>query len=83
MAVGVAVREREVGGIVRHWVAFRLYSDAHIRQGEVGVLGLCDGDRLQRVALLTVHCVEGIVQFHVGIERIVLRTVLFLTHTII
>ena len=80
----MTVREREVGRVVGHGVALGLNAHAHVGQREIGVGGLGHGDALYRVALLTVRgSVQSILQSHVCVQRIVLRTELFLLHTVI
>ena len=46
MTVIMAVREREVGRIVRHGVPFVLYSNAYIGKREVSIYHLGDGNIL-------------------------------------
>ena len=80
----MTVREREVGRVVGHGMALGLDAHAHVGQREIGVGGLGHGDALYRVALLTVRgSVQSIFQSHVCVQWIVLRTELFLLHTVI
>ena len=74
----MAVGEREVGGVVGHGVTLRLDAHAGVGDGEVarGVLG--HGYRLHGVALVLVHGLQCVVEVHVGVERVVLRTDLLL-----
>ena len=63
-----------------------LGSDTHpgIRDGEVGLRNLGGSDILDRIALmLGAGGIEGILQFHIGIQRIILRSGLLLGNTII
>ena len=84
MAVGVAVGEREVGGVVGHGVALGLYADARIGEREVAVGGACDGKALDGVALVAVGShLEGVAQLHVVVERIVSRTGLLLGDAVV
>ena len=73
VAMGVAVAEREVGRVVRHRVTLGLDVEAHVGQREVGRRGLGDGNVLYRVALLLVGGIEGVVEVHIGVQRIILR----------
>ena len=80
----MAIGEGEVGRVVGHGVTLVLYANAHIRKREVGRRLLRDGDRLNTVSLTTAsRCVECILQFHIRIERIVLRATLSALHTIV
>ena len=82
--MAVAVAKREVGGVIRHGVTLRGYAHTHTRQREVGVGGLRHGDALYRVALMLVACcIEGVLEQHVGVERVVAWRGLFFRHTII
>ena len=75
----VAVREREVGGVVRHGVTLGLDAEAHVRQCEVGRGRLGDGNALYAVALVLVDGgVQRVVQFHIRVQRIILRPRLLL-----
>ena len=70
--MGMTIAEREVGGVVRHRMAFRLQAPAHVGDGEVGVGGAGDGNTLDAVALLlTGRCLQRIFQAHVTVERVV------------
>ena len=63
-----------------------LGSDTHpgIRDGEVGLRNLGGSDVLDRIALmLGAGGIEGILQLHIGIQRIILRSGLLLGNTII
>ena len=63
-----------------------LGSDTHpgIRDGEVGLRNLGGSDVLDRIALmLGSGSIEGILQLHIGIQRIILRSGLLLGNTII
>jgi hypothetical protein len=63
-----------------------LGSDTHpgIRDGEVGLRNLGGSDILDRIALmLGSGSIEGILQLHIGIQRIILRSGLLLGNTII
>ena len=54
---------------------FGLDAHPHVRQREVGIGGLGHGDALYGVTLILTACsIQGILQFHIRIERIVLRT---------
>ena len=80
----MAIREREVGRIDGSRMPFVLYSHPHIRQREVCVCRLRDGNVLKRIALMSIfHRVQGFLQTHIGIQRIVLRAVLILRHRVI
>ena len=60
--------------------------DTHpgIRDGEVGLRNLGGSDILDRIALmLGSGSIEGILQLHIGIQRIILRSGLLLGNTII
>ena len=83
IAVGVAVGEGEVGRVVRHRVTLGLDAETHVRQREVGIGGTRHGNALDGVALMGSHGVQGIVQLHVSIQRVVLRPGLFLRNRII
>ena len=63
-----------------------LGSDTHpgIRDREVGLRNLGGSDILDRIALvLGAGGIESILQFHIGIQRIILRSGLLLGNTII
>ena len=63
-----------------------LGSDTHpgIRDGEVGLRNLGGSNILDRIALmLGSGSIEGILQLHIGIQRIILRSGLLLGNTII
>ena len=63
-----------------------LGSDTHpgIRDGEVGLRNLGGSDILDRIALvLGAGGIESILQLHIGIQRIILRSGLLLGNTII
>ena len=83
VGVAMAVGEREVGRVVGHGVPLGLHADTDVRQREIDGLRLLDGNRLDGVALVLVHGVECIVEFHIGIERIILRAALLLRDAII
>ena len=83
MAMTVAVAEREVCRVVRHRMFLRRNTHFHVRQREVGVLRLCHGDAFYRVAFMLLHSFEGIVKFHVRVERVVFRTGLLLCYRVI
>ena len=75
----MTVGEGEVGGVEGHGVALvGLYAYADIGEREVAVCGLGDGNRLDAVALVGIGGIEGILEFHVGVERVVLGAGLFL-----
>ena len=74
VAVRVAVADREVGRVVGHGVLLVLDAYSRIGQREVARDVLRDGYRLYGVALTLIGCrLQGIVQFHVRVERVVLR----------
>ena len=61
-----------------------LDSHADVRQCEIGCCLLRHGNIFYRVAGLLVGCgIEGIVEFHVGVEGIVLRPALLFLHTVV
>ena len=54
---------------------FGLDAHPHVRQREVGIGGLGHGNALYGVTLILTACsIQGILQFHIRIERIVFRT---------
>ena len=80
----MTVGQREVGWVVWHRMA--LGGDTHTGIGnrEVGLRHLGYGDVLDRVSLcLRTGGIQSILQFHIGIQRIILRRSLLLGHTII
>ena len=80
----VAVVEREVGGVDGRRVALVLDAHAHVREREIGVGGARDGDGLDAVALaLVAGGFEGVVEAHIGVERVVFRARLFLRHRVV
>ena len=80
----MAVGEREVSWVVRHGVTLGLDAEAHIRQREVGIGGLGDGNALYRVAFMLVDGrIECIVQLHIRIQRVILRTCLLLGNRVV
>ena len=82
--MGVTIREREVGGVVGHGVTLGFQTPTHVGKGEVAILRLRDGNRLDTVALVLVGGgIEGIVQSHVGIQRIIAWTGLLLRHRVV
>ena len=81
--VRVTIGEREVGRVVGHGMALGLDAEAHVRQREIGAGRLGNRDVLDRVALMTGRHLQGVVQFHVGIQRIIFRTGFLLGHRII
>ena len=83
MVVAVAVAEAEVGRVVRHGVPLGLDADAGIGEREVARQVTGHGYRLHRVALMGSHGIEGFIQFHVGVQRVILRTHLVLAHGVI
>ena len=75
MRMGVAVGEGEVGGVVGHRVASVLYPYACVGDGEVGVDLLRYGDALYGVAFLLARCgIEGFLELHIGVERVIFRS---------
>ena len=73
LAMGVAVAESEVGGVVGHGVTLGLDAHTHVGEGEVGVGHLGDGYRLDGVLLMLVGgTLQGIIEFHVTVERVIL-----------
>ena len=83
VAVAVAVGEREVGGVVGHGVALVLDAHADVLQREVARQLTADGYRLHGVALVVAHGVEGLVEFQVGVQRVVLRPHLVFRHAVV
>ena len=80
----MTVREGEVGRIVRHWMARRLYSDTYIRQREVRCQAFCHRNGLYGVAFLSVGSTfQGVFQLHIRVEWVILRTTFALRNTII
>ena len=78
-AVGVAIAEGKVTGVVGHGVALGLQSPSDTRQGEIRIGPPGDGHRLYTVALLLRSCgIQGILQSHVRIEGIIARAYLLL-----
>ena len=69
----MTVREREVSGVVGHGMALGSDAHAHVRYREVGLRGLGHGDVLDGVALVAFHGFQGIIEQHVGVERVILR----------
>ena len=75
----MTVGEGEVGWVVRHGVPLRLDTYTDIRQREVGIGGLCDGYTLDGVALMLIRSgIQRILQFHIRVQRIILRATFFL-----
>ena len=65
-------------------MALGLQSPAHVGEGEVGIGGLHDGERLDTVALvLRGGDIEGIVENHIIVEGAVTGTYLILRHRVI
>ena len=84
MLVGMTVGEREVGRVVRHRMALGSNSDTGIGDGEVGIHHLRHSNILDRIPFsLGACCIQCILEFHIRIQRIVLRRSLLLGHTII
>ena len=82
--MGMTIGKREVGWIVWHRMALGGDADSGIRYREVGLRHLGHGDVFDGVTLmLGASCIECILQFHIGIQRIVLRRSFLLGHTII
>ena len=82
--MGMTIGKREIGWIVWHRMALGGDADSGIRHREVGLRHLGHGDVFDGVSLmLGACCIECILQFHIGIQRIVLRRSLLLGHTII
>ena len=81
--MAMTVGEREVSRIVRHGMALGLHADADIRQREIGSRRLLDGNRLDGVALVAVHGIQRLVEFHIGVQRVILRTAFLLSDTVI
>ena len=84
MTVGVAVREGEVGRVVRHRVTLGLDAEAHVGQREVGTGGLGNSDVLNGVAVMCVKCrLQSLVQLHIGVQRVIFGTCLLLGNRIV
>ena len=82
--MGVAIAEGEVGGVVRHWVTFGLYSHPDVREREVGSCRLGHGNGLYGVSFMLVQCrLESVFKEHVGIERIVSWSCLLFCHGVV
>ena len=78
--MGMTIREREVGRIVRHRMALGFQSPAQVRQCEVGVTRFGHSDTLDAIAFVLVgSTLQGIAQAHIRIERIITWTHLFVT----
>ena len=76
MAADVAMRiaEREIGRVVRHRIGFRNYIETYIRKAEIRIYHSCFGYASQRI-LFSLCCkrIYCVVQFHVGVKRIIFR----------
>ena len=84
VTMGMTVREREVGGIVRHRMTLGFQSPAQVRQREVGVTCFGNGNTLDAVALVLVGgTLQGIAQAHIRIERIITWAHLLVTHRVV
>ena len=83
LTMRMTIREGEVGRVVRHGVTLGLDTKAHIRQREVGIGCLGNRYALDGVAFVTIHYLQGIVQFQVGVQRVILRTGFLLRHRVI
>ena len=84
MLMGMTVGKREVGWIVRHRMTTGGDTYPGIGNREVGLGDFGHGDVLDRVPLsLRTGGIKGILQLHIGIQRIILRRSLLLGHTII
>ena len=80
----MAIREREVGRVVRHGVPLGLDAEAYVGQSEVGRGRLGDGNALNAVALMLVDGgIKGVFQFHIRIQRIILGSCFFLGHRVV
>ena len=74
MGVGVTVAKGEVGWVVRHRMALGGDAYAHSCEGEILGNFLSDSDALDRVTLVLVRGrLEGILKFHICVERVILR----------
>ena len=82
-AMRMTIGEGEVGRVVRHGVPLGLDAEAHVRQREIGAGSLGYRDVLDRVALMTGRHLQGVVQFHVSIQRIIFRSGFLLGHRVI
>ena len=64
-------------------MALGLNTYADVGQREVGRCGLGNGNRLNTVTLVVSHGIQGIIQIHIRIQRIILGARFFLRHTIV
>ena len=70
----MTVGEGEVRRVIRHGVTLGLDAETHIRQREVSRCGLCYGNTLNTVTFLLVGSpIKRLVEFHIRIQRVVLR----------
>ena len=84
MLMRMTVGQREVGRVVWHRMSLGGNTHTGIGNREVGLRHLGHGDVLDGVSLcLRTGGIQGILQFHIGIQRIILRRSLLLGHTII
>ena len=70
----MAIGECEVGWVVWHGVALGLDAKAHVAEREIGICRFQNHNALYRVTLVSVHGFQGVVQLHISIQRIILRT---------
>ena len=83
LTMRMTIREGEVGRVVRHGVTLGLDTKTHVRQREVGVGCLGNRYALNGVALVTIHHLQSIIQFQVGVQRVIFRTGFLLRHRVI
>ena len=80
----MTVREGEIGGVVGHGVTLGGDAHASVGHGEIGDRVFGHGYALDGVAFLSRRCgVERILQFQVGVERIVFGRNLVFRHTVV
>ena len=83
LTMRMTIREGEVSRVVRHGVTLGLDTKAHVRQREVGIGCLGNRYALNGVALVTIHHLQSIIQFQVGVQRVIFRTGFLLRHRVI